>query len=324
VRIFKGLLPSLSLRLQHSASSLLAPLFFVSTSTQSKFSIGAPFLRFDFNIHSTQQQDMSSARMSNIVVTATDGNYQLHVPTPTCPRFIENLYAMLEDSTSFSIISWSRAGNSIQIKNVADLETKVLPQFFKHSNLQSFVRQLNMYGFVKIGRDASVREYQNENFIRGRPELLLVIRRKSHPAAAHNDIEDQQSSPTSSFSSKAAAGAAANAVVIAEAPVPWPRKAASDSAEDLRWRVRELERMYQDLAAKHEKLQDMLISAINGGGPFLSTLSNADDDALSVAPSSAANKTGRSLLDLVDAAIVSSERESGEGDDPLRKRIKVD
>lgn len=259
---------------------------------------------------------MSSARMSNIVVTATDGNYQLHVPTPTCPRFIENLYAMLEDSTSFSIISWSRAGNSIQIKNVADLETKVLPQFFKHSNLQSFVRQLNMYGFVKIGRDASVREYQNENFIRGRPELLLVIRRKSHPAAAH-DIEDQQSSPT--FSSKAAAGAAANAVVIAEAPVPWPRKAASDSAEDLRWRVRELERMYQDLAAKHEKLQDMLVSAINGGAPFLSTLSNSDDF-----PSSAANKIGRSLLDLVDAAIVSSERESGEGDDPLRKRIKVD
>jgi hypothetical protein len=174
-----------------------------------------------------------------------------------------------------------------------------------------------MYGFVKIGRDASVREYQNENFIRGRPDLLLVIRRKSNPAAAQ-DTEDQQPSPTSSSSSMAAA---ATAVVVTESSLHWPRKAASDSVEDLRWRVRELERKYQDLATKHEALQDML-SAIHGGDHFASTLSAATAAA---APSSTANKTGRSLLDLVDAAIVSSERESGGegGEEAARKRTKL-
>ena len=40
----------------------------------------------------------------------------------------------------------------ILIKSPKKLEDKVLPHFFRHKHLSSFVRQLNMYGFSKANK----------------------------------------------------------------------------------------------------------------------------------------------------------------------------
>ena len=57
-----------------------------------------------------------------------------------------------------------------------DLESSVLPQYFRHGNYRSFVRQLNLYGFYKCRSTKQV-IYQHPNFLRGRPDLLRQITR---------------------------------------------------------------------------------------------------------------------------------------------------
>lgn len=53
----------------------------------------------------------------------------------------------------------------------------ILPQYFRHSNYRSFVRQLNLYEFRKDWNRKHV-IYRHPNFIRGRPELLQFIERQ--------------------------------------------------------------------------------------------------------------------------------------------------
>ena len=49
-----------------------------------------------------------------------------------------------------SLICWTEEGNSFCIRNQSEFARSLLPYYYKHSNMASFVRQLNMYGFHKV------------------------------------------------------------------------------------------------------------------------------------------------------------------------------
>lgn len=61
--------------------------------------------------------------------------------------FVNKLYQMLEDPnvTRSGLLEWAHDGKSFICNNPAEFAREVLPNFFKHNNWQSFVRQLNMY-----------------------------------------------------------------------------------------------------------------------------------------------------------------------------------
>ncbi len=66
------------------------------------------------------------------------------------PAFLAKLWKMVDDPETDQMISWGETGNSFVIHNQSDFTQSMLPYYYKHSNMASFVRQLNMYGFHKV------------------------------------------------------------------------------------------------------------------------------------------------------------------------------
>ncbi|XP_012503531.1 PREDICTED: heat shock factor protein 1 isoform X3 [Propithecus coquereli] len=103
------------------------------------------------------------------------------------PAFLTKLWTLVSDPDTDALICWSPSGNSFHVFDQGQFAKEVLPKYFKHNNMASFVRQLNMYGFrkvvhieqgglVKPERDDT--EFQHPCFLRGQEQLLENIKRK--------------------------------------------------------------------------------------------------------------------------------------------------
>jgi heat shock transcription factor 1 len=106
------------------------------------------------------------------------------------PAFLAKLWKMVDDPETDHLIAWGDHGTSFVIHNQADFSQSLLPYYYKHSNMASFVRQLNMYGFHKVvGVDAGglksekdqEMEFAHLSFLRGQEFMLNHIKRKVAP-----------------------------------------------------------------------------------------------------------------------------------------------
>jgi len=113
--------------------------------------------------------------------------------------FIKKTYELLEDQKFVDIVDWNEEGNAIIIKKPLEFSQKVLPTYFKHNNITSFVRQLNMYNFHKRRTHHYDHVYYHDLFKRGKEQMLREIKRKNqdntlaHIQKAIENLESMQS-----------------------------------------------------------------------------------------------------------------------------------
>ncbi|XP_022254239.1 heat shock factor protein-like [Limulus polyphemus] len=102
------------------------------------------------------------------------------------PAFLTKLWNLVEDPKYDDLICWSQGGTSFIIRNQDQFARKLLPKYYKHKNLASFIRQLNMYGFRKtsnlehsgLKNESDEVEFYHQYFLRGQGVFLECIKRK--------------------------------------------------------------------------------------------------------------------------------------------------
>jgi len=95
-------------------------------------------------------------------------------------QFPERVHYMLDRCSRAglaSVIAWRDHGRAFIVHDTERFVRCVLPLYFKHSKWPSFQRQLNLYGFRRLGRGADAGSYYHELFLRGFPGLSRDIER---------------------------------------------------------------------------------------------------------------------------------------------------
>jgi hypothetical protein len=124
----------------------------------------------------------------------------LGVPTPisflspslcfaVAATFLEKVYTLVSQCP-YELGGWAADGRTFVVKDPKRVASEILPQYFRHNNFSSFVRQLNFYGFHKIRNDGTSYtgmekdwwQFKHDKFVRGQPELMKQISRKTNNA----------------------------------------------------------------------------------------------------------------------------------------------
>ncbi|XP_058457778.1 heat shock factor protein isoform X2 [Malaya genurostris] len=116
------------------------------------------------------------------------------------PAFLAKLWRLVEDPETNDLISWSTDGRSFIIQNQAQFAKELLPLNYKHNNMASFIRQLNMYGFHKITSidngglrfDKDEMEFTHPCFQKDHPYLLEHIKRKIATSKQQQQHQDEK------------------------------------------------------------------------------------------------------------------------------------
>lgn len=135
--------------------------------------------------------------------------------------------------TDPKISSFSLDGNSFEIYDQSIFAQKYLPQYFKHSNYGSFVRQLNLYGFTssRLKQNSDIVVWTHDSFRRDRNDLVKEIKRakktkSTKPSHVHIKIDPRSPSPPSLSDDVSSSDNTTDPVIIAGKGSP----SASDNA----------------------------------------------------------------------------------------------
>lgn len=114
-----------------------------------------------------------------------------HAPSTeyiSVPSFLLKTYEIVDDASYDDIIGWNEQGDGFEIRKPNEFCEQILPVYFKHKNLSSFIRQLNLYGFHKTKDKNNEQCFAHVNFMKDDKQLLLKMRRRTKAnEKKHND-----------------------------------------------------------------------------------------------------------------------------------------
>jgi hypothetical protein len=87
------------------------------------------------------------------------------------------MHAILSNKELSSIIEWLPHGRAWRILNPRIFELHILPKYFNHNKLSSFVRQTNGWGFRRLTQGYDRNAYYHEYFLRDLPHLSKKMAR---------------------------------------------------------------------------------------------------------------------------------------------------
>ena len=112
--------------------------------------------------------------------------------------FPTKLFQILEDPENQEYISWLPHGKAWKIHKQHEFEEKVIPLYFRHAKLASFMRQVNGWGFRRTPSGPDQNSYHHQMFVRGFPQLCMEMRRPMHKVRSTG--QSQRSQPSAPFS----------------------------------------------------------------------------------------------------------------------------
>ena len=124
----------------------------------------------------------------------------------TFPQKLHRLLEEAEEKEFSDVISWQPSGKAFILHKPREFTAKLMPQYLSGSQkMNSFIKQLNLYGFKRIGKGPENGSYFHQDFIKGRPDLCLKIRRSlskstrigSASSSVNADQSDQETASTS-------------------------------------------------------------------------------------------------------------------------------
>jgi len=126
--------------------------------------------------------------------TATKTNSKSVCSTDTFPVKTHHLIVHL-DKHNPGIAAFSADGSSFEVYDQVTFSQQYLPQYFKHSNWGSFVRQLNLYGFTSSrSMDKSdVQVWRHDYFHRDKRESVGKIKRSKRNKNSSNQNSNKHS-----------------------------------------------------------------------------------------------------------------------------------
>jgi hypothetical protein len=95
-------------------------------------------------------------------------------------QFLTHLHDAISNKQFNEMLSWSEDGSYFMIVQPETFAETVLPMYYRHNKLTSFIRQLNMYGFKKRVSTLGYMAYAHQYFLRdSKNELHLIERNKN-------------------------------------------------------------------------------------------------------------------------------------------------
>ena len=105
--------------------------------------------------------------------------------------FPMKLYDILCNPDFHHAIAWMPHGRSWKVLNKDYFMEEICPQYFAQTRYESFVRQVNGWGFKRMRREGPDRSsYYHEHFLRGYPNMIDHMRRPA-PGEKSRDLREE-------------------------------------------------------------------------------------------------------------------------------------